>query len=146
MKYEKSELDEAYAKLLGQQSIFGVIFGTLIGLVVGATMFVFLSEMRGILIVFIFIPAWAIGMFARYTGRPFQLRYRIIPGVCAFALHALFCLLAEAYLLLLLAPLGAGVAIYFAKISLTDLEKAAVWTKDLDTRRKMSGDSALEKV
>lgn len=146
MKYEKSELDEAYAKLLGQQSTLGVIFGSLIGLAVGETIFVFLSKMEGILIAFIFIPAWVIGKFAGYTGRAFKLSYRIIPGVCAFALHALFCVLAEAYLLLLLAPLSAGVAIYFAKRPMTDLEKAAVWTRDLEMRRKNSGVSALEKV
>lgn len=128
MRYEQSELEAAYEALVKNESQVGVVLGAIVGAVPAAMLYLVFGSMGGIPGFFMLIPAVVIGLFARFTGRPFRIGLRILVGVIAAAVHILGCtILLEIHpLWLLLTPANAGIAIGLSKVSLSRVEEFAV--------------------
>ena len=128
MRYEPAEMEAAYAELVKNEKTAGTVTGAIVGALPATMLYLLFGTMGGFLGFFMLIPAVVIGLFARFTGRPFRLGPRIPVGVIAFALHVVACtiLLVIHPIWLLLAPANAGIAIGLSKVSLSRLQKFAV--------------------
>jgi len=132
-KFSNEELKMALNELDDQQSIKGVIIGSLIGLIPAGGLFYLFGEMGGILVWLLFSPAAIIGWQAAYLGRAYKFKYRIVPGIFALVLHlgVTFFVFEMNPIMLLTAPLSFGVAAYFGKRKLTSIYETAIWKNEL---------------
>ena len=127
MKYTEEELIEAYNEVYEEEKPFTALLAGLIGAFPAAAMFVFFAFMGGILIWFIFIPAFFIGIFARFAAKPVRFSALAPLGVIAFVLHILGCLfLGFPPPIYILAPISAGIAMFTGKRKLTYIQELAI--------------------
>lgn len=132
MKYTEEELVDAYNDVYEKEKTITTILAGLIGVLPAAAAFVFFGLMGGILIWFIFIPAFFIGIFARFAGKPVRFIALLPLGVIAFLLHLLGCFfLGFSPPIYLLAPISAGIAMFTGKRKLTHIQRFAISRAEL---------------
>jgi len=128
-RFEKEEIIEAYNELVKSQSVKKAIVGALLGSLPALLLYVIFLFMGGILLWFIFIPSALVGFFAADFGKTFEFKYRLIPGFIAMVVHALGILVLfpiHVFFLVTL-PLIFGVAVFFSKRKLDNLQETALW-------------------
>ena len=130
-RFSDEEIRAAYDQLVREQSPVSAVIGAVIGAMpASAILFVFVS-MGGTFLWLLFLPAAIVGYTAGYTGRVYEFKYRVIPGIIAAIIHALglLVLFQNHMFYLVTLPLSFGVAVYLCKRKLDTLQEAAIWAK-----------------
>ena len=128
---EKAKARETYERLVSEQSLFGIVFGAILGIIVSGSFLIFINAMVIIPVYFLIVPGFIIGFFVKFAGRPFQGKYCIIAAALTAILYlGLAIFLGATPLVIFLAIPNAICAGLIGKRSLTKEERAAVFQKD----------------
>ena len=79
--------DEIYGRLLAEQSVFGIIFGSVLGIIVAGVFLIYISTMVVIPDYFLIAPGFIIGFFIKFIGKPFQPKYFFLTIVVTTILY-----------------------------------------------------------
>ena len=125
--FSQEESEKAYAELVKNESVTLTILGALAGCIPAFAIYAFFTTLGGVLAIFLFIPSMVIGLFARFVGRPFNVKPRIFAGILAVVLHcAAIYLFGFHPLTLILAPACFIAAVTISKVSLDRLQNYAI--------------------
>jgi hypothetical protein len=121
------ETELAYAELQKNEKPMMTFVGALVGCLPATVIYVLFASMGGVLAFFLFIPGIVIGYFARFVGRPFNLKPRLLVGFLAFILHCFATYyIGFSPLIYILAPVCFAVAVTFSKVKLSRLQEFAI--------------------
>lgn len=134
MKLIKEEAKRIRAEIISRQSFLLTTVGSLAGLSVGFGVFIIFALLGGIPIVTLFFPAFTVGFGAKFIGKPFEFKYRVIPGIFGMLTFVigLYFIFTTDLLFLALTPINFLVSYYFSKTQLSKLEESAVWQAEYE--------------
>lgn len=134
MKLSKEEVKEIHQKILARQSYKMTFIGSLAGFSVGLGLFILFAFAGATFAVTLFIPAFFVGFGAKFLGNPFEIKYRIIPGVFGMLIYVIgiYFVFTTNEIYLALTPVNFLIAYYFSKTKLTKVEVSAAWQANLD--------------
>ena len=133
MKLSKEEVEEIYQQILARQSYTMTFIGALAGFSAGLGLFILFALAGATFVVTLFIPAFFVGFGAKFLGKPFEIKYKIIPGVLGMLIYVIgiYFVFTANEIYLALTPVNFIIAYYFSKATLTKAEVRAVWQANL---------------
>lgn len=102
--------------------------GALAGFSAGLGLFILFALAGATFVVTLFIPAFFVGFGAKFLGKPFEIKYKIIPGVLGMLIYVIgiYFVFTANEIYLALTPVNFIIAYYFSKATLTRAEVRAV--------------------
>jgi hypothetical protein len=134
-KYPLDELKQLYQQLIKAQSTIKTLIGGLIGMALAIMAFWAMAKPIGEnqyfislpTLIIVFLPPVMMGFFAKLYGQSYNLKPRLSVGIIALLFHIATIYLMQIHpIWYLLAPVVTILAIYIAKIKLTNKEWIAI--------------------
>ncbi|MEM7422051.1 MAG: hypothetical protein AAF364_20415 [Pseudomonadota bacterium] len=125
MRFTDEEMIAALQELNAKQKPMQGLFGAIIGAFVGFVFYLFISQMGAAIIIMLAVPPASIGLFARFTGQMYSLKYRLPVGAIGALLHIFGCyMLGLTPLAYILTPVAFIIAVTLSKVK---LERVHIW-------------------
>lgn len=132
MRYSKEEMVKALNEINSNQKPVLGFFAALVGAVPAIAMYLFFSQAGAILYLMLALPPAIVGLFARFVGRTYKIKYRIPVGVVGALVHVAGCMLLQfSPLVYFLTPVAFLIAMSVSKIKVGHIHSLAMIQYDL---------------